>query len=276
SKVNVCSVNILDNPSKFTDPFKLEITFEAYETLPHDLEWELVYVGSSTDQSYDQKLDSVEVGPTPEGRHRFVFEAVAPDSSKIPAADLVGVTVLLLKVKYNTLEFLNLGWYVKVEYTDPELIETPPNNPQIEKLSRTLLTDDLRVTSFQIKWDENQAEEYPPEVENADEDLMSEDDEDGDVSREEDKDEEDVKDEENEKDEEDEHEKVGDAEAEEDIDIEASDEEMEEDDDGDNEGEEEKEDKTENEEDMVGDKADTLKEVSSTTANPLADSTNVN
>ncbi|GMR37020.1 hypothetical protein PMAYCL1PPCAC_07215 [Pristionchus mayeri] len=189
SRVNVCSVNILDNPSSFADDFKLEITFEAYESLPHDLEWELVYVGSSTDKTYDQKLDSVEVGPTPEGRHKFVFEAASADITKIPVADLIGVTVLLLKVRYNTQEFLNLGWYVKVEYNDPELVENPPSSPILNKLNRRVLTDDLRVTTYPIKWDENQEDEFPPEVENPDEDLIPEDDDERDVSHEEDKEE---------------------------------------------------------------------------------------
>uniref|UniRef100_A0A8R1U6E2 Unc-85 n=1 Tax=Pristionchus pacificus TaxID=54126 RepID=A0A8R1U6E2_PRIPA len=255
SRVNVCSVNILNNPSLFTDDFKLEITFEAYENLPHDLEWELVYVGSSTEKKHDQRLDSVEVGPTPEGRHKFVFEAVAADPSKIPSEDLIGVTALLLKVKYNAQEFLNLGWYVKVEYKDPELIENPPSTPVINKLSRTVLIDDLRVTTYPIKWDENQVEEYPPEVENPDEDLIpEEDEEEGDVSREEK--------------EEGEKEKVGDQkDGEEDIDIEASDEEMEEDD-GDNEGG----DKTETD----ANKLENGEDASAASANPLSDSTNVN
>lgn len=33
SVVNVCTVNVLNNPSKFSDGFKLEITFEVYEPL---------------------------------------------------------------------------------------------------------------------------------------------------------------------------------------------------------------------------------------------------
>ncbi|GMS84683.1 hypothetical protein PENTCL1PPCAC_6858, partial [Pristionchus entomophagus] len=262
SRVNVCSVNMLDNPSSFTDDFKLEITFEAYETLPHDLEWELVYVGSSTDKTCDQKLDSVEVGPTPEGRHKFVFEASAADISRIPSADLLGVTVLLLKVKYHAQEFLNLGWYVKVEYKDPELIENPPSNPIVNKLSRTVLTDDLRITTYPIKWDENQVEEFPPEVENPDEDLIPEDDEEGDVSREERKEEEEEKG------------KDG-KEVEDEIDIEeASDEEMEEGEEK-TQPEEEKE-KVESREEKDGDSGKTLMEdTSALTANLLSDSTNV-
>ncbi|KAE9420371.1 hypothetical protein Angca_009651 [Angiostrongylus cantonensis] len=163
SRVNICSVNILDNPSTFISQFKLEITFEVFEYLPHDLEWELVYVGSAKSSSYDQLLDSALVGPVPEGRHKFVFAVDAPDPLKIPVQDLVGVTVLLLRCKYNGQDFINLGWFVSNDYEDPELKENPPAKPLIEKLIRTVQTDDLRVTSFPIKWDENQPDEYPPE-----------------------------------------------------------------------------------------------------------------
>ncbi|KAK6027364.1 Anti-silencing protein, ASF1-like protein, partial [Ostertagia ostertagi] len=130
-----------------------------------DLEWELVYVGSAKSSSYDQVLDSALVGPVPEGRHKFVFAVDAPDPSKIPVQDLVGVTVLLLRCKYNGQEFINLGWFVSNDYEDPELKENPPAKPLIEKLTRTVQIDDLRVTSFPIKWDENQPDEYPPEPE---------------------------------------------------------------------------------------------------------------
>lgn len=46
-------------------------------------------------------LDTVYVGPVPEGRHMFVFQADAPDPTKIPVGDVVGVTVLLLTCSYR-------------------------------------------------------------------------------------------------------------------------------------------------------------------------------
>ncbi|VDN24723.1 unnamed protein product [Gongylonema pulchrum] len=152
SAVNVCSVNVLDNPGQFGDPFKLEITFECYEPLADDLDWELVYVGSAESNAYDQVLDSVLVGPVGEGRHKFVFEADGPDPSKIPESEIVGVTVLLLKCRYMEQEFINIGWFVATEYTTPELQEEPPATPLLDKLQRTVCTDDVRVTTFAIKW----------------------------------------------------------------------------------------------------------------------------
>ncbi|MFH4976380.1 hypothetical protein AB6A40_003089 [Gnathostoma spinigerum] len=156
SRVNVCRVDVLDNPAKFGDPFKLEITFEAFEPLPDDLDWELVYVGSSESESYDQVLDSVLVGPVIEGRHKFLFEADGPDPSKIPQSEIVGMTVLLLRCRYRDQEFIKIGWFVSNTYTDPDLQENPPSTPILDQLTRTVYTDDVRVTTFAIKWDDNQ------------------------------------------------------------------------------------------------------------------------
>ncbi|VDK72482.1 unnamed protein product [Litomosoides sigmodontis] len=168
SVINVCSVNVLENPGKFGDPFKLEITFECYEPLVDDLEWELVYVGSGESNKYDQILDSILVGPVVEGRHKFIFEADGPDPSKIPESEIVGVTVLLLKCRYMEQEFINIGWFVATEYTDQELQEEPPTSPVLEKLQRRVCIDDVRVTTFAIKWHKNEGNEDVEDAEAGD------------------------------------------------------------------------------------------------------------
>jgi histone chaperone ASF1 len=51
------------------------------------------------------------------------------------------VTALLLTCSYKGKEFVRVGYYVNVEYTDPELLdpERPlPNPPIIDKLQVTL------------------------------------------------------------------------------------------------------------------------------------------
>lgn len=34
----------------------------------------MIYVGSAESEDYDQVLDTIYVGPIPEGRHKFVFQ----------------------------------------------------------------------------------------------------------------------------------------------------------------------------------------------------------
>ena len=141
-----------DNPSLFFNPFQFEITFECIEDLKDDLEWKIIYVGSAESEEYDQVLDTVFVGPVPEGRHMFVFQANSPDSSKIPVADAVGVTVVLLTCSYRNKEFVRVGYYVNNEYMNPELRENPPSVPQFDKLQRNILATDPRITKFKIDW----------------------------------------------------------------------------------------------------------------------------
>ncbi len=59
---------------------------------------------------------------------------MSPDFTKIPAEDLVGVTVVLLTCSYRDQEFVRIGYYVNNEYTDQELIENPPSKPIFEKV----------------------------------------------------------------------------------------------------------------------------------------------
>ncbi|KAF7488147.1 Histone chaperone ASF1B [Sarcoptes scabiei] len=156
AKAQIVNIVVLDNPSLFYNPFQFEITFECIEDLKNDLEWKIIYVGSAESEEYDQVLDTVFVGPVPEGRHMFVFQANAPDPSKIPVADAVGVTVVLLTCSYLNKEFVRVGYYVNNEYTDPELRENPPSIPQFDKLQRNILATDPRITKFKIDWGEEE------------------------------------------------------------------------------------------------------------------------
>jgi hypothetical protein len=63
------------------------------------------------------------------------IQADPPDTSRIPVADAVGVTVVLLTCSYRGKEFVRVGYYVNNEYSDPELREVPPTTPQYDKVS---------------------------------------------------------------------------------------------------------------------------------------------
>ena len=88
----------------------LKFRTQCLEELPEDLEWKIIYVGSAESEDFDQTLDTVYVGPVPEGRHKFVFEADPPDPAKIPVTDVVGVTVILLTCAYRNQEFNPQGF----------------------------------------------------------------------------------------------------------------------------------------------------------------------
>lgn len=154
AKVHITNVVVLDNPSSFFNPFQFELTFECIEELKEDLEWKMIYVGSAESEDFDQILDTIYVGPVPEGRHIFVFQADPPDVTRIPEQDAVGVTIVLLTCSYRGQEFVRVGYFINNEYADPELRENPPPKPQFEKLTRNILATKPRVTRFKINWDD--------------------------------------------------------------------------------------------------------------------------
>lgn len=154
AKVHITNIVVLDNPSSFLNPFQFELTFECIEELKEDLEWKMIYVGSAESEEYDQVLDTIYVGPVPEGRHIFVFQADPPDVTRIPEQDVLGVTIVLLTCSYRGQEFVRVGYFINNDYADPELKEMPPVRPQFDKLSRNILASKPRVTRFKINWDD--------------------------------------------------------------------------------------------------------------------------
>lgn len=155
--VNVTNVEVLNNPAVFTNPFQFEICFECVAPLQDDLEWKLVYVGSAENESYDQMLDSVLVGPIPVGINKFVFQADPPDPSSIPTEDLLGVTVCLLMCYYKDQEFIRVGYYVSNSIVDDDGVEhqelAPGGSYDPDAITRTIIADKPRVTSFMIDWE---------------------------------------------------------------------------------------------------------------------------
>ena len=152
ASINVTNVRVLDNPSLFAAPFKFEITFECLNEIPGDIEWKIVYVGSSETSDFDQVLDTVVLGPLQTGAMRFVFQADPPNPNKIPKEELVGITAVILTCAYLNQEFFRIGYYLNNVYTDQELVENMPAEPILDKLQRTILTDKPRISRFPIDW----------------------------------------------------------------------------------------------------------------------------
>lgn len=153
AKVHILNVTVHNNPAPFFTPFQFEIHFECLEELQDDLEFKIIYVGSAETYEFDQTLDQIVVDAVPQGQFKFMFQADPPETSKIPADDAVGVTVILITASYREQEFVRVGYYVTNEYEDPELREIPPTEPQFDKLVRTIAANEPRVTKFKINWD---------------------------------------------------------------------------------------------------------------------------
>ncbi|CAO3625963.1 unnamed protein product [Cunninghamella echinulata] len=152
SLVNILNIQVLDNPTSFTNEFKFEITFECNAELKNDIEWKMVYVGSAESPEYDQVLESIMVGPIPVGINKFIFSANAPKIELLPQSDLLEVTVVLLSCLYHDKEFVRIGYYVNNEYADEALRENPPPQVAVDKLQRNILAEKPKVTRYNIDW----------------------------------------------------------------------------------------------------------------------------
>jgi len=152
AKIQINNVVVLNNPALFSSPLQFEITFDCTENLEDDLEWKLTYVGCAESTASDQVLDTIYVGPVPEGRHMFVFQADAPDPSKIADKDLIGATVVLITCSYHNQEFIRVGYFVNNGYEAEEMNENPPEKPDITQVHRNIMADQPRVTRFKINW----------------------------------------------------------------------------------------------------------------------------
>jgi histone chaperone ASF1 len=63
------------------------------------------------------------------------LQADPPDVQRIPVVDALGVTVVLLTCSYRQQEFVRVGYFINNEYTEQELRENPPVQPQFDKVS---------------------------------------------------------------------------------------------------------------------------------------------
>jgi len=170
SKVQINNVVVLNNPATFQSPFQFEITFDCMENLEDDLEWKLTYVGSAESSNHDQILDTIYVGPVPEGRHMFVFQADGADHTKIPPKDILGVTAVMITCSYHQQEFVRVGYFVHNDYESEELKEKEKENPSpapdmSQTISRSIMAEEPRVTRFRINWGDGPAVETPHVVE---------------------------------------------------------------------------------------------------------------
>ncbi|KAL1671517.1 ASF1 like histone chaperone-domain-containing protein [Schizophyllum commune] len=152
SIVTIRNVEFLNNPARFSDPYRFRVTFDCIAHLQDDLEWRLIYVSSPGNEDLDQELDDCLVGPVPMGVNSFEFEGSPPNPAKIPKEDVLGVAALILTGSYKDQEFVRVGYYQNTEYDNEEMKETPPEKIMFERLVRDI-SSKPRVTRFQIKWD---------------------------------------------------------------------------------------------------------------------------
>ena len=171
--INILNIIPKNTTSKFTDPFSFEIIFEVLSNLKKEIEWKMIYIGSAEDKKYDQILETIEIdGPFHLGSMKFEFTGEAPDISKIPESEVLGVTAIILCCSYNNQEFFRCGYYLNNIYDNEEMNINPPEKVDKDRIIRSLLADKPRITRFDIDWDNENVDNVINENKTENENFM--------------------------------------------------------------------------------------------------------
>ena len=173
ASINILNIIPKNITSKFTDPFSFEIIFEVLSNLKKEIEWKMIYIGSAEDKKYDQILETIEIdGPFHLGSMKFEFAGEAPDISKIPESEVLGVTAIILCCSYNNQEFFRCGYYLNNIYDNEEMNINPPEKVDKDRIIRSLLADKPRITRFDIDWDNENVDNVINENKTENENFM--------------------------------------------------------------------------------------------------------
>ena len=173
ASINILNIIPKNTTSKFTDPFSFEIIFEVLSNLKKEIEWKMIYIGSAEDKKYDQILETIEIdGPFHLGSMKFEFTGEAPDISKIPESEVLGVTAIILCCSYNNQEFFRCGYYLNNIYDNEEMNINPPEKVDKDRIIRNLLADKPRITRFDIDWDNENVDNVINENKTENENFM--------------------------------------------------------------------------------------------------------
>ena len=173
ASINILNIIPKNTTSKFTDPFSFEIIFEVLSNLKKEIEWKMIYIGSAEDKKYDQILETIEIdGPFHLGSMKFEFKGEAPDISKIPESEVLGVTAIILCCSYNNQEFFRCGYYLNNIYDNEDMNMNPPEKVDKDRIIRSLLADKPRITRFDIEWDNEKIDNINNENKGENENFM--------------------------------------------------------------------------------------------------------
>ena len=173
SSINILNIIPKTTMTKFTDPFSFEIIFEVLSELTKEMERKMIYIGSAEDKKYDQVLETIEIdGPFQLGSMKFEFTGDAPDISKIPESEILGVTAIILCCSYNNQEFFRCGYYLNNIYDNEEMNLNPPEKVDKSHIVRSLLADKPRITRFDIDWDNDQVNKNYEQEKNINKNFM--------------------------------------------------------------------------------------------------------
>jgi len=151
-------VKVINPCSLVADDFNFEVTLDMAQALSQDMLFRCCFIVDSSNPKTDVELESVDVGNgpgVPVGLMKFEFSSPAPTRAQILQNGMndghLEVAGLYLSAVYGDAEFCRVGYYVRHEYPDAAMQESPPEVLDWTRLHRVL--SDPCVTRFNVTWD---------------------------------------------------------------------------------------------------------------------------
>ncbi len=91
AQLHINNITVGNNPSGVRDPFYFDITFECFTQLPGAIDWKIIYIGSPSNNQYDQIIDSFDMDNLAPGVMNFQVESNPPNFNLIPQDEIVGI-----------------------------------------------------------------------------------------------------------------------------------------------------------------------------------------
>eukprot|EP00929_Paragymnodinium_shiwhaense_P041593 TRINITY_DN21592_c0_g1_i1.p1 TRINITY_DN21592_c0_g1~~TRINITY_DN21592_c0_g1_i1.p1 ORF type:complete len:193 (-),score=56.07 TRINITY_DN21592_c0_g1_i1:219-797(-) len=133
-----------------------EVTLDVAENLAEDVLIRCCFILDPRCPDKDVELDSMEIGNDPgvnKGVMKFILDAPAPTQMLLEeAGGPLEVQGMYLAAVYRGSEFCRIGYYLRHEYVDKDLQESPPETVDWSKLRRVL--SDPTHTRFDHAWDD--------------------------------------------------------------------------------------------------------------------------
>ena len=124
SKIKVTNISIPVVKSPFNTSLKVNIEFEAFDSLSQDLQWKIIYIGSANSCEYDQILESFSFPVKEIGQCSFQVDVAPPDHRLIPSFDdFLGATLLMFSAMYNDNEFFRCSYFVYNNFENESVIQ---------------------------------------------------------------------------------------------------------------------------------------------------------
>lgn len=147
---------------KLLEPMKFDIILDSNKEMSDDIEFEIIYSVDPKSEKNDQKICSMLVGPIPMGKIGFSLETDCLNIDFIDQKHIFGVTSVIIIGKYNSQQFLRIGYIINVRYPgipDSKLVyyEEDLNEEDIEISQSDEEEEEIELSS--CAEDENEEEQ---------------------------------------------------------------------------------------------------------------------